>query len=499
MVMNIFSLKKEKLYLLVILMAVFAMAARTPLDSDLWWHLRAGETTWEDRKPLTEDIYSYTRHGEDWINHSWLAQVALYLLYRAGGLRAIAACVALLAVFSVWMVYRQMEGSFLVKGAAVLLVVLVSAVVWSPRPQTFSLALFAVLAALLSLYKWQGQNRLFWIVPLFIVWSNLHGGYVLGFMVMGSMVAGEIFNRLFHPGQPHSLSWRQIRSLVLWMVLGGLLVLLNPNGLDMWRIPFQTVGVETLQDLISEWSSPDFHRLYQQPFIWLSLACFAAVGLSRRRLDGSDFVTFGLFFYAALTARRNFGPFALVAGPILTRHASDVLDRWQTSAQKRWDWFDDLLDYRRKSEAGMNAKVRNLINILIVLFLTVGGIGKWWYVTRPDFIQEAERSLYPVEAVAWIKTHQPQGRLFNEYKWGGYLIWHLREYPVFVDGRTDLYGDEILHQYIQMKQGQKNVHDLVNKWQIKLFLLEDEPGIDITELVDGQRREFSDAVLIMKP
>jgi hypothetical protein len=73
------------LILIVTLLLIFAMAARTALDSDMWWHLRAGEITWTTMKPVLDGAFSYTRAGQYWLNHSWLSEVGMFLLYRWGG------------------------------------------------------------------------------------------------------------------------------------------------------------------------------------------------------------------------------------------------------------------------------------------------------------------------------------------------------------------------------------------------------------------------------
>ena len=100
----------QRFILAILLILIFIMAARTPLDSDMWWHLRAGEETVNIGQPLTVDTFSHTRNGESWVNHSWLSQVALYLLYHAGGFFGIGLFVALLAVISMALVYLQMDG-----------------------------------------------------------------------------------------------------------------------------------------------------------------------------------------------------------------------------------------------------------------------------------------------------------------------------------------------------------------------------------------------------
>src|SRR5512139_2288703 len=180
----------------VLFSLVFSMAARTPLESDLWWHLRAGQETWENARPLLVDSFSFTRAGTGWINHSWLSQVGLYLLFAKAGYLGLSAAVALLATLSMALVYVQMDASPLLRAFVIILASAVAAPVWSTRPQLVSLVLFALLAYLLYLYKWKQVDHLWLIIPIFILWSNLHGGYVLGLLLIASLIAGEVLNHL---------------------------------------------------------------------------------------------------------------------------------------------------------------------------------------------------------------------------------------------------------------------------------------------------------------
>jgi hypothetical protein len=140
-------LVSKRFYLAIIFCLVFTVATRAPLDTDMWWHLRAGEQTWQTGRPVTVDIFSYTRQGESWINHSWLSQVGMYLIYRLGGFLALGAFVTLLAVISMGFVYAQMEGHPLMRGFVLILASAVAAKVWSPRPQLVSLVLFGLQVA----------------------------------------------------------------------------------------------------------------------------------------------------------------------------------------------------------------------------------------------------------------------------------------------------------------------------------------------------------------
>jgi len=475
---------------LVLFSLVFSMAARSPLESDLWWHLRAGEETWETTRPLLTDTFSHTRTGAAWINHSWLSQVGLYLLYAKGGYLALSAAVALLATLSMVFVYAQMDAPPLLRAFVIILAGAAAAPVWSTRPQLVSLVLFALLSYLLYLYKWKQANYLWMIIPIFILWSNMHGGYVLGLLLIASLLAGEVLNHLLGRQGEEILAWKGIAGVGIWLVVGGLVVAINPNGAAMWVIPFKTVGVGAVQDMIFEWGSPNFHELAQQPMLYLLFMTFAAASLSSRRLDGSDLVSVLGFAFLAFLARRNFGPFALVAAPVLARHLNflwiEHQSRWQTWVQRK---------FQRKEG---QPPVRNAINITITVVLILVALIKVYLVSRPQLVEKYSQEIFPVQAAAWIEANRPAGNLFNDYNWGGYLAWRLRDFPVFVDGRTDLYDDVLLTQYLRTLAGEAGWQEILNHFKIGIVLVEKDSGLDrALDQTAGWSRRYADKLAVV--
>ncbi len=289
-------IKEDKLYLVVVLLLIFIMAIRAPIDSDMWWHLRAGEETIQSGHVYKIDTFSSSRAGEQWINHSWLSQVLMAGLLRIGNYPALSIWVAIMAVISMGLVYMQMDGHPLLRGAVLILAGLVSSVVWSPRPQIMSLLMLALISLLLKKFR---DNRK-WIylasLPLiFALWGNLHGGYVLGLIYIGAFLAGEILDKIMLFAREGGLSWKEIGLVAVVMVFGFVLVLVNPFGSEMWKIPFNTIGVETLQNLINEWASPDFHQVFQQPLLWMMLGLLGVLGLTRKPLSGYRLVPVVIF------------------------------------------------------------------------------------------------------------------------------------------------------------------------------------------------------------
>jgi hypothetical protein len=488
----------------VLFILVFAMAARTPLDSDMWWHLRAGQQSWQTGRPVTVDTFSYTRYGETWINHSWLSQAGMYLVFSAWGYLGLGALVAILAAASMSLVYAQMEGPPLLRGFVIVLATAVAAVVWSPRPQMASLVLFGVVGYLLYLYKWRAVDRLWLFPPVFLLWSNLHGGYVLGLLLILAMIGGEMLNQILGSNLERLIPWSAIGRLALWGLASWLVVVINPNGPAMWAIPFRTVEVSVLQDYISEWASPDFHQFVQQPFLWLLFATIGAIGLSKRRLDGTDLVAFVGFGYLALLARRNFGPFAMVAAPVLSRHLSALLESWVARVRPSWFQAKSRLPFPNKPPQSkpLSPGVTKALNALIIGLLALVAVVKVYLVTNPDLVDYFERQTFPVEAAGWIMQNQPPGNLFNAYNWGGYLLWNLPEYPVFVDGRTDLYNDQVLQEYLRIAAGATGALSLLGGHSVNSVLVDADSGLSrVLEASREWQRTFQDdlaAVFVRK-
>ncbi len=147
------------IYMMAVLL-VFIMAARTPMDGDMWWHLRAGQETIQQRAPLLVDTFSFTRTGEAWINHSWLSQVGMAALFAWMGYYGLTIGVAILAVGSLLFVLLQMEGPSILKAFLLIFAGIVSAPVWSPRPQTVSLLMLAVVSYCVVFIQAAGDQSL---------------------------------------------------------------------------------------------------------------------------------------------------------------------------------------------------------------------------------------------------------------------------------------------------------------------------------------------------
>jgi hypothetical protein len=441
-----FGLSTWQLMVTLLFVAIFAMAVRPPADTDTWWHLKSGELMWETGHLLRVDSFSHTVAGEP-ILYPPFFQILLWLLYQPIGVAGLALMVAAVVVSSFALVYLQCDGRPYVAAFATLLGAIASSVIWAARPQMVSLLLTATVTWLLYRYKTSRNSRWLWPIPFLVaLWVNLHGGFVIAFLLMGTSLTGEWLNQL--TAHPKATPPLRIRPLMLILLVSLPAVLLNPNTFKMIPYAFQTISIGPLQDFIQEWAAPNFHTLQFHPFIWLLLLTMAAMGLSRTRVDWTDLLLVSLFGYMSLLAARNVALFAVVTPPVLTRHAVSALD--DLAENQRLSWLAALTHSLRPSPPrGALA----LLNAMLLVVILAGAATKVGIELVRLQAPEVWGQGLPLQATEFLREHELPGEMFNTYNWGGYLIWSLYpDKPVFVDGRTDLYAfnSEVLEDYAQV-------------------------------------------------
>jgi len=479
------TLTTRRLVIAILFLALFAMAVRVAVDSDTFWHLRSGEWMLDNGRLLDFDVFSHTRLNQPWINHSWLSEIFLAVTYRVGGFSALNLVTAIIIWVTFLFVYLSGEGGPFLRAFVIVLAAATSAVYWSARPQIISLLLAAVFNYILILYRQPGRNYL-WLLPILMVaWVNLHGGFAIGFILLVITFTGQIIN--FVVSAEHSSQG------VLWIGATGLLcaaaVTLNPYGPQMLLYPFKTVSIGALQNYIQEWQSPNFHAREAQVFIVLWLAVFAAVGLARRRLDLTDLLLFSAFSALALLAGRNIAVFAVVAAPILMLYADSAF----TELQERWPRL------KRLTGSAPPTRVLQSLNWALLVLVAAAVLVKAALPLNPATTDQAIAQYAPVGAANYLKATPTPGLLFNSYNFGGYLAWTL--YPdrlIYVDGRTDLYDDVFLNEYLNAYQAGSGWQQTFMKYGIATVLVENNSPI-ARELIQspGWAIRYSDPVSVV--
>jgi len=327
-----------------------------------------------------------------------------------------------------------------------------------------------------------------------ILWVNVHGGFAIGFLILGVYLCGEtvqIVHEALQGGRDWRTAWdqhkREIFHLLLVSFLCTLAVSINPHGPQMLLYPFKTVSIQVLQDYIQEWQSPDFHQAQVLPFLLMLLLLIGTLYGSRRRGNPTEIILVLVFLALALLASRNIALFALVAAPVITRHLDALLDEMHLDAG---------------SAVQLPQSAAKWLNLTVFLLLIVASGLKIASALASQVNQDALEEKFPVSAVEYLNSVHPKKNLFNTYNWGGYVIWELHpDFLSFVDGRTDLFDDEILEEYLISWRGLVGWERVFETWDIEIVLLEPWAPLRIRLESQGWEIDYEDelAVVLSSP
>ena len=449
-------LSVRRLMVFVLMSLVFVLAVRAISDPDFWWHLRAGQFIWETRSIPRTDIFSSTFFGREWVAHEWLSEALLYLIHRAFGYVGLVVGFALLISAAMWITLRRFAsraGHPYVAGLALLLGALTAWPTWGVRPQMFSFLFASIFFAVLDGYvRGEGVRRIWWLVPLIVVWVNMHAGFALGLVLIALTIAGLLLDAWLSEEERKELVWKRVRTLGFVLAACAAAVVLNPNGVRLYIYPFETLTSQAMMKYINEWFSPDFHEPMFQPFAVMLFATFVLMVLSRKRVRPSSLLMLAATGYAGLRSGRNVPFFALAAMPLLAEHA------WIWLSRQTWGVW---LTKPEKTEDGTQLFLKVALNILVFI---VAPLALCFIRVQQVAARQAadEAHIFPVAAVEFIRENRLPQPIFNEYGWGGYMIWKLQpDYRVYIDGRADVYGDAFMEEFLK-------THDGIGDWRAPL-------------------------------
>ena len=418
-------------------------------DPDTWWHLKIGEQIWETGTLPTTDEFSYTTDNHEWLPHPWLADLSIYAAYRAGGLQGLFFWLILLGSCLLLVIYAHCADSSGNAKTALwggLAAWFFATITLSIRPLMLGYLFLALELLFLHLGKTRDRRWLWGLPIIFALWVNCHGSFFLG---MAFLIAYVVISRLeFRRGLLVSNRWpespRRLLPIAAGISVAALFI--NPVGIDLVTYPLNLMFSQSDNlNFIYEWRTLDFADP-RGIGLFVVLAFMAALVLFRKadlHLDEVMLVAIGSFL--ALQHMRMLFVFGILAAPLLCRLVKDDWDQYEVKTDK----------------PAVNA-------VAIVIALAVCFVQ---FPSNDDLRQQIEAQ-NPVAAVAYMKERGIQGRVLNEYIWGGYLIWQAPEYKTFIDGRTDIFDyTGVLNEYIAFHRVHEDPTILLEKYDVEYCLL----------------------------
>ena len=457
----------------VLAAVVYIFARRGIADPDIWWHLRNAEYLVKHGAMVRSDMYSFTAHGAPWINHEWLTELPYYLGWRLLGARGLymvmlgAVEVILLGVF-----YLAYHTSHNVKAAFVasFLAVTLATISFGPRTLLFGWILLVVELLILNDFK-EGKDRTWWLPPLFLVWVNSHGSWLIGMVFFSVFVASGLVGG--HWGRITAKRWTraELTKLASMLGLSVLALFVNPYTYHLVFYPFDLAFQQKLNiSHVVEWQSLNFHEL-RGKVVFVMLAGIIVLALARKRqwrLHEVGFLLIG--FYATLTYTRFMFLAAIVVTPLLAVE------------------IDFLPPYRRE----IDKPLLNAVIILAILGAMAASFPSTTYLMT-DTVTD-----YPVKALPYLQNFAPAGPVLNDYLWGGYLIWNTRQIPVFVDSRVDIYDHRGIFKDYLDAMGVVRPLEILDKYHIRYVLYnKDQPLAYLLLHNPGWKTNYDDGSTIL--
>jgi hypothetical protein len=415
-------------------------------DADSFWHVVAGQVIVDSGGVPTTDPFSFTHAGQPWTPHEWLSEVVMYLLDASLGVTGSLVAFGLV-VGAISVIHATGLGQLGLRTLAVGSALAIGAVVMFPyvtvRPQAISWLLMTILLWLLLTLRPERPMRLVAIPVLFVLWANLHGLYVVGFGFVGLYALFTLAGRT-----PMASRRWWVVGAGIGAVAASMLTPAGPEGL-LYPLRYIDAGDWGLAN-IQEWQSPDFHNVAHWPLLLMIVGLIANGG---RRAPGWLTVLSWVTVVMALVSLRNAPVAAVVAIPVLAMGIDARLGPARAVSPR-------VAQARRLLESGVAA----IVAVASLVILQPGD--------PAAASAEAVAARYPVAALDHLSQTNPDARVLADYGWGGYVISRLYESGgrVFVDGRNDMYGDEILEEYSTVRAAEDGWEAIVDDHDVEALL-----------------------------
>jgi hypothetical protein len=418
------------------------------------------------------------------------------LLFRGGGMAAVVLASTLVICFAsagLFRLIRRKCDNGLVAIAVTLLATGGCAIHWLARPHLFTI-LFFVVTLHITQRAHEGRTRLLgWLVPLTLVWTNLHGGFFVVFLVLACYIGGHLLNALIESDAARRRDY--LSKTLPWLKTFAAcfaVTFINPYGWQLHHHIVTYIADPYLLQHVVEFQGLNFHSaavIYFEPLIVAALA--ASFWAIRRRRFAEVFLTLG-WMHLALIAARNLPLFSIACAPLIGESLVTLMRAASTSTlreriSKSAIWF-------RNTSAGVDATDR-IGRIHLVSAAAMGVLALLLFVPKPPadrFVSEFDPKIFPAGAISVLSSPATH-RIWAQDQWGDYLIY--RMYPatrVFIDGRSDFYGDKIGEEYLRLLDVQAGWDKILDRYGIDTVVLSPKLALSSTLKVSRDWRVVFD-------
>lgn len=461
-----------------VLVAAAATSARAfSLDPDVWWHVKVGQEILATHHWPTVDPYSFTVAGQHWLAYEWLGDVMLAATFRIGGMRGLELLLMVLGsaiMLALYALATLRSGNSKAGFVASVILFVLAAASFTLRPQMLGYLFLILTVIILERFR-QGKRGSVWLLPvLMLVWVNTHGSWIIGLGTIGVYLASGLME--FRLGDVEARRWSPSDRLRLAsaFLLCTCATVITPYGASLAKSPFEFAFSLPLNiGYIEEWQPMPFDMGMGKLFL-AALLAFIFLRVAYRfscRLEEMALFLAGTVM-ACIHAR-----FLLVFVPFFAPLLATLLARW-------------VPPY-------MRAKDRYLLNAFLMAVLLALVIR---YFPSRASLEGIVAGKSPVGAVEYLEHHSVPGPMFNNYGFGGYLVWsRAPQHKVFIDGRGDLYErGGVLADYVEVANIKPDLLSMLQKYGTQSCLLEhDEPLATVLAALPDWQRVYEDQTSVL--
>jgi hypothetical protein len=471
---------RDILFLLIFAAALAAGWRTLNSDGDLPRHLLMGQVIIQTHSVPQTELFSYVYAGRPYVAHEWLADVIYYLSYQALGLKGVVFLTAILISFTFFVLYSALAADHEERFLMILIILWGTAITflhWIARPHLFTmlfLAIWLVLADHIS----RGKKLNFWILPaIMLLWGNIHGEFIAGFLVLIAYMAGWSWDFLF---DRQSADKTVIKNLAGTFIISFVASIINPFGFRTWTTVLSYMGNRQLMSTIGETKPPDFtNPSFLIVFLMIILSILVLAFRKNKIQSGHAFLLTGFTALTLLSGRSVhvygvvipfviYGPLVEIVDPLLSKKITSTI---------------------YQAEKQLKGLIWPAATMIISLTLLLSGrIGGDYFI---------DPKLFPVGAVQWLENNPQSGRMFNDFKWGGYIVWRL--WPAqkdFIDSQSDTTG-EATQLYGTVENLNPGWQDVLNRYEVKWALMPVVSPLSQELVKDGWQILYQDQTAII--
>jgi hypothetical protein len=491
---------------LVILLGFSPLSQALLRDADTGWHIRNGEFILASHSVPRVDDFSYTRAGQPWYAWEWLYDAVIAAIHHVAGLNGVVLFNAVIIAATFALLFRfilRRSGNFVVSTGLTLLAASAAQIHILARPHVLSWLFTLLWVETLYRFK-EGENgALLWLPPMMLLWVNVHGGFILGLVLLALFGFSIGWNYLICPT---SEALRQMARLGAVFAVCLALTFLNPYGYRLHVHVYQYLSNSFFMNSIAEFMSPNFHAPGMGYFEVLILLCVLGIAGARERIALTDLLILLFSIHAGLYSGRNIPISAILMsqcmGPLWAGTISNL--RLAGSYPDSYPgWLRSLLgivhgisEDMGRLESQFRGHGLAVVALIAAVAIAANG-GK--VLSTPVLSAHFDPSDFPVKATEFIARQGIRDHLFSPDRWGGYLIYKL--YPgtkLYFDDRHDFYGEAFVREYLKAENGTRQWREPLDKYQVRWVLVPTDSSLsNVMKESRDWHVEYDDGVAIV--